>query len=495
MSALPSIRVRPYQAKAARSYFLKHPEEFVRRVLGTEPTTYQVEIIRSVFEHTHTSVRSCHGAGKSGVSGLMVVPAFLLLHPDSLVITTAPTQRQVEGIIWREIRRANQRAKVPLGGKVDLTKWKLRDGWMAMGFTAPPKDPDKFQGWHASSADMLVVVDEAAGVAQTIYDEGIQSIISTGKARLLLIGNPTSSSGEFYNSHKPSSNYHQIKISAFDTPNFTEFGITMDDIRNDTWEPKLRGTRQDKLPRPYLVSPHWVAQVYKQWGESSPRFQARVLAEFAQLGKNSLSELAWVERAYENSFAGKGDPILICDVAGEGEDFTTIGLLYPSGKYRRLARENGLLTTQISTTIRALAPKYAGDDSAIVIDANGIGAGVADQLIAMPAYTREGMAIPVHKFIASKAPKNPHLFKNKRAEALWATRYRCEHGLLDLDRAECDLLEEELSQLSWEQESGTEKIVFMKKDEFKTQFGRSTDDLDTLSMGCDFLTQGKIAAA
>jgi len=34
----------------------------------------------------------------------------------------------------------------------------------------------------------------------------------------------------------------------------TTYGITIDDIRNNTWEDKITGA----LPRPYLTTPHWV---------------------------------------------------------------------------------------------------------------------------------------------------------------------------------------------------------------------------------------------
>lgn len=475
------------KARALRQYFLDNPDAFVREVLHKEPVSYQIEILKSVLQHTHTTVRSCHGAGKSAVTGGQIVPLFMVLFPNSIVITTAPTQRQVEGIIWREIRRAVQSSTIKLGGKLDLTRWKIADGWMALGFTAPPKDPDKFQGWHAEN--MLVVVDEAAGLSETIYNEGIQSIISAGNARLLLIGNPTSTSGEFYNSHKPESEYNRISISAFDTPNFTEFGLTLDDIKDGSWKSKIGFRTQQELPRPYLVSPHWVASVYRSWGEKSPRFQARVLARFSKLSGNTLTDLAKVEAAYARNLDKSGVPHFAVDVAHSGSDFTVMGALWPSGVYRRLFKVNGNDTVEVANMVRTHLARTATEGSTITIDGIGVGAGVADNLIHRPAMTRTGYMIPVHRFMASHAASKPDQFLNRRAEAYWDCRLRFEEGRIDLDeRQSREFLEEELTEMKWKHMEGSMKIQFERKEDFIDRMRRSPDELDTLSMLCNVQT-------
>jgi len=47
-------------------------------------------------------------------------------HHPSIVITTAPTDRQVRGILWKEIRAAHARSRYPLGGTLLSQELKLR---------------------------------------------------------------------------------------------------------------------------------------------------------------------------------------------------------------------------------------------------------------------------------------------------------------------------------------------------------------------------------
>ena len=132
-------------------------------------------------------------------------------------------------------------------------------------------DPNRFQGFHAEH--ILGVIDEAAGVDSPIW-EAMDAILTSYGARLLVIGNPTEPSGEFFNAFS-SPLYNKIHISAFDTPNFTDFGITEEDIVNN-WQEKITGN----FRYPALITPKWVAERRMEWGEDSPAYQARVKGEF-----------------------------------------------------------------------------------------------------------------------------------------------------------------------------------------------------------------------
>ena len=55
----------------------------------------------------------------------------------------------------------------------------------------------RFQGWHGK---ILIVIDEAPGVKPEIY-EAIEGIRAGGDVRLLAHGNPTISSGPFYDAY------------------------------------------------------------------------------------------------------------------------------------------------------------------------------------------------------------------------------------------------------------------------------------------------------
>ena len=150
----------------------------------------------------------------------------------------------------------------------------------AMGLSAD--SPDEFQGFH--STNMLIVVDEAEGVAEPIY-EAIEALMTSENCRLLLIGNPTTVTGSFRRAfHEDRELYHTITISAYDSPNVAEGAKTV----------------------PGLVTARWVKQRRKIWGEDNPIFQARVLGEFPEQSEDTLISLSAIEGAAKVSGGAVG---------------------------------------------------------------------------------------------------------------------------------------------------------------------------------------------
>lgn len=250
----------------------RDPEFFVREVLGDTPWKRQVEIFESIRDHRSTAVPSCHASGKSWTAGRAVL-WFLYSFYGAKVITTAPTERQIRGILWAEIHRARRNSRAPLGGEPTLLSLKLAEDWYATGFTAPDWDPNRFQGYHAPH--ILVVVDEAAGISRALADQ-IDSLLSGGHARKLEIGNPVEAGTPFQASCE-SPHVHTLPISAFDTPNFTAFGIGQEEIASGAWEEKIG---KAPLPHPDLITPQWVAERYQIWGPTSNAWKSRVLGQF-----------------------------------------------------------------------------------------------------------------------------------------------------------------------------------------------------------------------
>ena len=214
---------------------LKNPEFFTRKILNKTLWSTQYEILTAVRDNPRTAVRSCHGIGKTFTAAMCIL-WFLYSHEKAIVLSTAPTWRQVEKLIWKEIRSAYREAIIPLGGSLAPKAPELHlifNEWYAAGIST--NEPERFQGFHEEN--ILVVVDEAAGVNIEIF-EAIEGILTSTGARLLLIGNPNSIGTPFYDAFtKPG--FKTFHISAFDTPNFTEAGITQDDIKNGTWKNKI----------------------------------------------------------------------------------------------------------------------------------------------------------------------------------------------------------------------------------------------------------------
>ena len=78
------------------------PVFYIEEVLKNPLWEKQKEIVEAVRDNHEVAIRSCHASGKSYVSG-RIVHWYLNSFPNSVVITTAPTFRQVKEVLWREI--------------------------------------------------------------------------------------------------------------------------------------------------------------------------------------------------------------------------------------------------------------------------------------------------------------------------------------------------------------------------------------------------------
>ncbi len=437
---------------------LLDPALWVREVLGHEPWVKQVEVLESVRDHKLTVVKSCHAAGKSFVAADVAL-WYLYNHPHSVVITTAPTDRQVSGILWKEIRTSHQRAKTPLAGTLLTQELKIDNDWWAMGFTAPEHDSDKFQGFHAQY--IMVVADESSGISEDIFD-AIDGILTSDESRFLMIGNPTNPSGRFFKEF--STGASKITISAFDTPNFTHFGITERDILNNEWQGKITGT----LPVPYLVTPGWVSDRLKRWGRESPLYQAKVLAQFPQAGDDCLIPLYWIEAAVKRHLEPSEPSELGVDVARYGIDETVI--IHHRGPHARVVKVVPMCDTMevVGHVIRALQETKA---IRAKIDAVGIGAGVFDRL-------RE-QNLPAEEMQSGAAAKDKDRYANARAEWWWDLRTQFESGEIDI--ADDEILISQLSNIRYHINSRGQIQIESKEDMKKRGVG-SPDRADTLML-------------
>ena len=442
------------------------PVFFVNKVLGKEIWTAQADILRSIESRTRTAVRSCHGIGKT-YTAAMAILWFVYAHRKAIVLSTAPTWRQVEKLIWKEIRSAYREAAFPLGGNLLPKSPELhliQDEWYAAGLST--NEPDRFQGFHEEH--ILVVVDEAAGVDIEIF-EAIEGVLTSDGARLLLIGNPTGIGGPFYDAFaRPG--YNAIHVSAFDTPNFTTFGITPEDITSGEWEGKITGP----LPYPRLITPAWVADRYRAWGPDSVPYQVRVMGNFPTQGDDTLIPLLWIELAMERwEETEPGEPVEIgVDVAAYGTDKTVIAVRRGQ-RIERLEVYSKKSTTETAGLTKRAAGDY--DTRAIKVDAIGIGCGVADQL-EEEGFDNVGINV-------SERSNDPERFFNLRSELWWNLRDR-----LDPDTTQNpdpialppdDELLAELAAVKYKL-TGRGQVQIESKEDMKKRLGRSPDRADAV---------------
>lgn len=459
----------PEEARLLLQRAQSDPVWWCEHVLKVKLWSKQVEIIESVRDNSVTAVRSCHGVGKSFIAAQTIL-WFLNCFTPSIVLSTAPTWRQVEKLVWKEVRASYARAAAarrPLGGKLLPASPELhieRDQWYAAGLST--NDPDRFQGYHEKH--ILVIVDEAAGVPEDIF-EAIEGVLTSEHSRLLLLGNPTAVGGSFHKAFK-TPGYHTIHIGAFDTPNFIAFGITPEDFENGTWEDKITGP----LPNPKLITPAWAYDKYVKWGPGSPAYQARVEGQFPEAAEDALIPIAWVEAAMDRwEETEPGEPIeLGVDVARFGNDETVIAP-------RRGPRVDPLKVYSQKDTMETaglvLATHREIGSTDVKVDVIGLGAGVVDRL--------KELRVPVSAVNVSEAATDPERFKNLRAELWWNLRERLNpNPRLNPDPIALppdDVLMADLTNVKYRINSRGQ-IEIESKEDIKKRLGRSPDRGDAV---------------
>ena len=299
-----------------RTLASKNPVRFLEQRLGVSPWKKQREILEALADNDYVAVRSCNGAGKTYTAALATI-WWLLAHDKAIVVTTAPTDRQVRELLWREIRAIHRENSEIIGGRISQTKLEIAEQHYAFGFST--NTDVRFQGFHHEH--ILIVVDEASGVRPEIF-EAIQGSMTSGDAKVLMIGNPTSLDGVFYDAfHKNRERWTTIHISAFDTPNFNNSPSSNErdagkrsnhagDARGGAAVglltlagemPSAKGalseggattpTRAQNYLFPSLITPEWAENVAKDWGTESPAYQIRVLGEFPSNAPDTLIPL------------------------------------------------------------------------------------------------------------------------------------------------------------------------------------------------------------
>jgi hypothetical protein len=240
--------------------YRRDPVAWAQERAGVELWSKQKEILYSVRDNPNTAVKSCHSAGKSFISAIATC-WWLDVHPrgEARVITTAPTSKQVDAVLWYEINKLHK--ALGMFGQCNIRE--IFDGkqLIALGRKPPDHLDAAFQGMHARY--LLAILDEAYGIPKNLWDEA-SSLASNEYGRQLAIGNPDGN-GEFMDVCEKDRDWNTIHISYKHTPNFTGEKIT----------PRLSEM---------LIAPRWVNARREKWGQTSALFQSKCEGNFPTAG-------------------------------------------------------------------------------------------------------------------------------------------------------------------------------------------------------------------
>lgn len=237
-------------------------------------------------------IESATGTGKTFMAA-RVAYWFLDVFENSLVVTTAPKERQLKSILWGEMSACFGRFKKirPRAEMFDLRV--LPDGSkVAFGQKlAAPDDDDEFsnlhqaigvvagvkageesatrmQGFHRKY--MLFIVEEAAGVPLPVMT-AIKNTVSGDYNPVLAIGNPDSVTDALHQFCEQGHVQH-ITISAYDHPNIVR-GVTVIDGATSKKSIEIRRA---------------------EYGEESNLYKSRVRGIAPEQSVDSLIMMKWI---------------------------------------------------------------------------------------------------------------------------------------------------------------------------------------------------------
>ena len=359
------------------------PVLFVTEVLGATPYDYQAEFLNAIATgERKMSVRSGHGTGKSTSASWAMLWYVLLRFPNKVVVT-APTSSQLFDALFAELKRWINELPPHLqqllnvkSDRVELTSAAAEAFISAR--TSRAETPEALAGVH--SENVLLVVDEASGVPEKVFEAAAGSM-SGHSATTILLSNPTRSSGTFYESQtRMSKSWWTRRWSCVDSP---------------------------------LVSEEFVDEMRERYGEDSNAFRIRVLGEFPLADDDTIIPFHLAESAIHRDIEITPDikPIWGLDVARFGTDKTALCKRY-GNVVTDIEAWQGLDLMQTVGRVMAeyenLSPSLR--PSEILVDSIGVGGGVVDRL-------RE-LGAPVRGINVSEAPAMGHTYMNLRSE-LW----------------------------------------------------------------------------
>jgi len=410
----------------------------------------QQEIAKAVASHKKVAIRAGHVVGKTYTLGFLST-WWMASNPDSLLITTAPSSRQVKNLLWGEIRNFYNNAKYPLGGEMSTMTWKFDEKWYAIGFATDK--PVNIGGFHGKR--VMAIVDEASGMEPNIMD-AIDTVVGGADCKLVYAGNPLEPSGRFYEAFKDSS-FHKIKISCLDHPNVKE--------------------GRDVIPG--MVSKEWVEERKKKWGVGSPLYMARVEGDFPEDAAEIIVPMSWVEAARDRELEPKkDDPV---EAGLDVSEFGTDETVFTVRKGPKVIAQQFWAQTDLMKTVgKTLQLCKLFHVEHLKVDCIGIGAGVTSRLKEIAEEKKSGLA--VFGINASESSVEPEEYGTVRDELWYNLRDRFHDKLIDLTAVSDN--DDLISQIS-----GPKQLVNSKgqrkaesKESMKKKGVRSPDRADSLAL-------------
>lgn len=469
------IRARRRKAQEYIERYRSDPVRWVEEFLQVRTWSGMRLTIESVFKNKRTSVRAAHGLSKTFTAAATAI-SFLTLYAPAVVVTTAPTGRQVRSLLWKEIRTFYDR-NPRLPGRCLTVTVRVRGDWFMFGFSSD-RAPN-LEGLHAPN--ILWVLDEAKGLPEWLY-YSIEGSLTGPNGRVLEISTTDGADQQtpFRQHHTTRRHgWNCISLSAFDSP-FVDPRDYPDEKTNEALYRKGKPRRGTEWPLSLageiaIATKDWIEDRRVDWEGPHPyMWETKVLGEFSEIGADAIIPLTWVLSAVDArlEFVEGGAQRFGLDVSRMGDDQTVMFGMQQAGQRGGWRFRPAKVWQKHTTMVTAgLARKYA-DGKLVQVDMIGVGAGVFDRL------AEDG--VPVVGVNSSEAAEDERTYYNRRVELWfaareWFRRQYEEGGVLQIpDDPE---LIEDLTGLKYSVHSDG-RLKAEPKEAYKKRLGRSPNKGD-----------------
>jgi hypothetical protein len=468
------------ESLSLRSY-RDDPLGYVRDVLKISLTEGQTRVVSALVETRKVLVSSGHSVGKTILAASLV--NWFYDTREGVCLTTAPTDRQVKDLLWKEVRTLRARAGLPMdfsGPKIP--RLESSPAHFAHGYTA--SEATKFQGHH-SSGGVFIVFDEAEGVEQDFWVAS--KTMLDDNSFFLACYNPTSPGSAAHLAEQEAEmhgSYRRVNLSCLDHPNVR--------AQLDRCPLPIPGAITLSQAETMLLED---SQVLSENEPSLPtdvslngkRYRPGPIAEARVLGRRPTSSTSgvWSEDLWKQVVSARTEiraewPVALgCDVARYGDDHTIIMvrkgpvLLHVETHVKRD-------TSFVAQRLRELTHEHADSFNEprlipCMIDEGGIGGGVIDQ-------NQGYLFVPVN---AACKPRRDERYVNVRAELWFLSKEPAMKGLLDVSRLPLSYLsrlKQELLVATYKILPTNGKIQVQSKDDMKAILKRSPDLADAFNL-------------
>lgn len=341
---------------SALEVYYDNPVAFLEDLLQMKCDDWQDEVAADVAAYPKVAVKSGQGVGKTALEAGLII-WFIVCRPYSKVIATAPTMQQLYDVLWAEIAKWLDSSMVK--ELLTWTKTKVymtgdSERWFATAKTATK--PENMQGFHEDH--MLVVVDEASGVADPIM-EAILGTLTGEDNKLLLMGNPNRIEGVFYDA----------------------FNKDRDKYRTHTVSSRNSGrTSKDNI-----------AMLESKYGKDSDVCRVRIDGQFPKGALDSFISLETVElacdrenRIRQSDLESAGTLHVGVDVARFGDDKTVITPRISAKvcEFRKYSKKDTMETAgNVIRCCKDYMNRFRHVKKCMIkVDDSGVGGGVTDRL-------------------------------------------------------------------------------------------------------------------